>query len=111
MSMTSWPVQAAFPLLRHRRLRQAPWIRDLVAESRLSPHDLIWPIFITEGKRQEQPIASLPGVNRMSIDVMLTRVEEAQNLGITMVALFPVVDLALKTPDGREAVRADNLIC
>lgn len=109
--MTSWPVLAPFPLLRHRRLRQAPWIRDLVAESRLSPQDLIWPIFVIEGKGQELPIASLPGVNRLSIDVMLKRVEEAQRLGITMVALFPVVDLALKTPDGREALRPDNLIC
>ena len=111
MTITQWPIQSSYPHLRHRRLRQAAWIRDLVAETRLAPQDLIWPIFVVEGNKQDQPIASLPGVSRFSLDVMLTRAEEAQKLGINMIALFPVIDLALKTPDGREALREDNLVC
>lgn len=111
MSITQWPIQAPYPALRHRRLRQAAWVRDLVAESRLSAHDLIWPLFVVEGNNQEQPIEALPGVHRLSIDVMLRRAEEAHRLGIQMVALFPVIDPSLKTPDGREAVRDGNLVC
>ncbi|MDI9350332.1 MAG: porphobilinogen synthase [Candidatus Symbiobacter sp.] len=111
MSLTAWPVQAPYPMMRHRRLRQAIWIRDLVAQSHLSPQNLIWPVFVVEGNRQEQPVVSLPGINRMSIDVLLKRAEEAHQLGINLIALFPVIDLALKTPDGREALRPDNLVC
>jgi len=100
-----------FPRTRMRRNRRHPWLRDLVAENVLTTKDLIWPLFIIEGKDHAQPIASMPGVSRLTLDRMLKAVGEARDLGIPAIALFPAVDEKLKTPDAIEAVNPDNLIC
>jgi porphobilinogen synthase len=102
---------AAFPALRLRRTRAAAWSRALVAETRLGPSDLIWPLFVTEGRDVEEPIATLPGVSRWSIDRLGEKAKEAQQLGIPCLALFPNTPPALRTEDAREALNPDNLIC
>ena len=102
---------ASFPELRLRRTRIAPWSRRMVAEHVLTPADLIWPLFIAEGSGVEEPIATLPGVSRWSIDNIAKRAKEAQALGIPCIALFPNTPQHLRTPDGREALNPDNLIC
>ncbi|WP_454883733.1 porphobilinogen synthase [Sphingomonas oryzagri] len=102
---------ASFPALRLRRTRVAPWSRRMVAEHVLTPADLIWPLFIAEGSGVEEPIKTLPGVSRWSIDNIAKRAKEAQALGIPCIALFPNTPQHLRTPDGREALNPDNLIC
>ena len=102
---------ARFPASRPRRLRAHPWIRDLVRESNLAPSDLLWPIFVVEGENIRQPIPSMPGVDRLSIDLALPAIAEAHSLGIPAVALFPYVEHTLRTPDAREAWNPDNLVC
>jgi len=102
---------ASFPALRMRRTRSTAWSRALVAETRLASTDLIWPLFVTEGKGIEEPIATLPGVSRWSIDKVAERAREARSLGIPCVALFPNTPGALRTGDAREALNPDNLIC
>jgi porphobilinogen synthase len=104
-------VAGSFPRTRLRRNRRHPWSRRLVAEHVLVTDDLIWPVFITEGENQRQPIASMPGVVRYSVDTLLEAVGEAAALGVPAIALFPEVDPATKTPDAREATNPDNLIC
>jgi porphobilinogen synthase len=94
-----------------RRTRRHPWLRELVAENRLAVRDLIWPVFVVEGQGRRQPIASMPGVERLSIDLLLTAVGEAKALGIPAIALFPAIDEKLKTPDASEAANPDNLVC
>jgi porphobilinogen synthase len=111
MSTPPFSVTGRFPRTRLRRNRRQPWSRALVAENVLTTGDLIWPIFITEGTGQKQPIASMPGVLRYSLDTLMEAVGEAHDFGIPAVALFPEVPAALKTPDGREATNPDNLIC
>ena len=101
----------AFPALRLRRTRIAPWSRRMVAETVLTPADLIWPLFVTEGRGVEEPIATLPGVSRWSLDGIAARAREARDLGIPCIALFPNTPQPLRTPDGREALNPDNLIC
>ena len=101
---------APFPLARPRRLRRDVFTRNLVRENALSVHDLIYPVFVVEGKKQRQPIASMPGVERLSLDFLLPVAEECVSLGIPVMALFPVVDQSLKTPDGKEATNAKGLI-
>lgn len=98
-------------MTRMRRLRQHPWSRALVNETILSSADLIWPLFILPDAKGEQPIASLPGVSRRGIELLLKDVEEAVDLGIPAIALFPVTPTELKSDDGREALNPDNLIC
>ncbi len=100
-----------YPSTRLRRLRQQPWLRSLVSETQLSVSDLIWPLFVVPGTKTEQPVASLPGVSRLSIDRLLVCVEEAVQLGIPAIALFPVTPAELKSDDGREALNPDNLMC
>ncbi|WP_316976438.1 porphobilinogen synthase [Shumkonia mesophila] len=100
-----------FPATRMRRNRRAPWARRLVAENSLSVADLIWPVFVVEGKGQRQPVPSMPGVDRLSIDQLVEEVGRAKALGIPAIAVFPYVEAALKTPDAREAVNPDNLVC
>jgi porphobilinogen synthase len=100
-----------FPATRLRRNRKSPWARALVAENVLQAADLIWPMFVIEGKGKTEPISSMPGVTRFSIDLAVSKAEEAAKLGIPLIALFPNTDPALRTEDGREAVNADNLIC
>jgi porphobilinogen synthase len=105
------PLAAPFPLGRPRRLRRTPWIRTMVAETRLAAADLIWPIFLREGVDVAEPIASLPGVERLSVDRAARAAAEAAGLGIPCVALFPFTDAADKDPEAREAWNPDNLVC
>lgn len=105
------PMRGAFPATRMRRLRQSVWARELVVECRLTPGDLIWPLFILPGKNREEEVASLPGVRRRSVDRLLDAVEQAVDLGLPAVALFPVTPADLKSGDGREALNPDNLMC
>lgn len=101
----------SFPRTRMRRNRQSPWSRKLVAESRLSVDDLIWPLFVQEGIDCETPIPSMPHVARLSIDRLVKAAEEAAKLGIPALAVFPVIDPALKDLDGSLAYDPENLIC
>ena len=108
---TQPPSAGAFPRVRMRRNRRDEWSRRLVAEHRLAPTDFIWPVFVVEGEMQRIPVASMPGVQRFSIDELVREVASAKTLGIPAIALFPVVDASKKTEDAREAVRPDNLVC
>ena len=101
---------SSYPAIRLRRARASGWSRRLHAETVLTPADLIWPLFVTAGDAEE-PIASLPGVSRWSVDGIVARGREARDLGIPCVALFPNTPAALKTDDGREALNPDNLMC
>jgi porphobilinogen synthase len=102
---------ASFPALRMRRGRSSPWMRAMLAEHRLHPSDFIWPLFVCEGSDCEEPIGSLPGVSRWSVDRLAGRVRLAADLGIPCVALFPNTPEELRTEDAREALNPDNLIC
>jgi porphobilinogen synthase len=102
---------ATFPAIRMRRLRAHAWARSLVAENALSPSDFIWPLFVIDGVNKRLPVASMPGVDRLTVDLAAGAAEEAARLGIPVVALFPYTDPSLKTPDGREALNPDNLVC
>lgn len=102
---------SSFPATRLRRTRHAEWSRRLVQETHLTVNDLIWPLFVTSGNKVRQPIPSLPGVERLSIDLILEAVKQAEDLGIPAVALFPYTDPALRRPDGREGLNPDNLVC
>ena len=101
---------APFPAGRPRRLRRDAFTRNLVRENVLTPHDLIYPVFVTEGTGQRVAIASMPGVERLSLDLLLPVAEECVKLGIPVMALFPVVDASLKTYDGKEATNPDGLV-
>jgi porphobilinogen synthase len=101
----------SFPALRMRRGRVAPWMRSMLAEHRLHPSDFIWPLFICEGKECEEPIGSLPGVSRWSVDKLAARARLAADAGIPCIALFPNTPNALRTDDAGEALNKDNLIC
>jgi porphobilinogen synthase len=103
--------QPSFPSLRMRRGRSAPWMRNMLAEHRLHPSDLIWPLFVCEGADCEEPIASLPGVGRWSVDRLAGRAQLAAELGIPCVALFPNTPDGLRTENAAEALNPDNLIC
>jgi porphobilinogen synthase len=100
-----------YPVVRMRRNRKAGWIRDLVAEYNLSTNDLILPLFVMNGKNQMEEISSMPGIFRFSSDMIVKQAKIAQDLGIKAVALFPVIDIALKSNDAKEAYNLDNLIC
>ncbi|WP_404713015.1 porphobilinogen synthase [Sphingomonas sp. MMS24-J13] len=102
---------APYPALRLRRTRSAPWSRAMVAETSLSPANLIWPLFVTEGDEVEEPIATLPGVSRWSVDGIVARAKEAAALGIPCLALFPNTPRHLRTERGEEALNPDNLMC
>ncbi len=109
--MTQTPPSPAYPRTRMRRTRQAPWSRAMVCENGLSASDFIWPIFVIEGENRTEPVASMPGVERMTIDIAVRRVEEAASLGVPCVALFPNIDASLRTPGCEEAWNPDNLVC
>ncbi|HEU0223219.1 MAG TPA: porphobilinogen synthase [Paracoccaceae bacterium] len=104
-------LHAPFPALRPRRLRRADWMRRLVRESALTPNDLIWPIFVREGRDRSEPVASLPGIERLSIDRVVRAAEQALRLGIPCIALFPYTESSLKTPGCEEAFNPENLVC
>ncbi len=102
---------ASYPALRMRRGRVAPWMRDMLAEHRLHPSDLILPMFVCEGTGCEEPIESLRGVSRWSVDRIAARARAAADLGIPCVALFPNTPQSLRTERAEEALNPDNLIC
>ncbi len=99
----------SFPALRPRRMRHDEFSRRLMRETILTTNDLIWPVFVHEGENRVEPIASMPGVERVSIDVLLTRAEEALRLGVPAIALFPVTPPEAKSLDGQEAWNPDGL--
>ena len=101
----------SFPAIRMRRNRKAPWSRRLVSETTLSASDLIWPLFVIEGKAKRTAIASMPGVERLSVDLIVDAAREAVALGIPAVAIFPYTEAKLRSDDGREAFNPDNLVC
>ena len=101
----------SYPATRLRRTRASTWSRALHRETVLTPADLIWPLFVTEGKGVEDPIASLPGVSRWSVDLVVARAQEAAALGIPCVALFPNTQPERRSADGAEALNPDNLMC
>ncbi|HEY4114554.1 MAG TPA: porphobilinogen synthase [Rhizomicrobium sp.] len=104
-------MQPLFPASRMRRVRRHEWSRRLVAEHTLSAADFIWPIFVMEGSKRREAVASMPGVERVSPDLIAAEAESAAKLGIPVIALFPYTDVSLKTPEGREALNANNLVC
>lgn len=99
-----------FPASRPRRLRQFPWLRNLVQEHQLNVSDLIWPIFIREGQNQREAVASLPGVDRLSIDLAVEAAKFAASLGIPLLALFPYTDPSKRSANAEEAFNPDNLV-
>ncbi len=101
----------SFPTTRMRRNRADDFSRRLVSENTLHTNDLIWPIFVMDGDNIREPIPSMPGVNRLSIDRMIDAVGEAANLGIHAISVFPNIDPALKTSKAEEAFNPENLIC
>ena len=101
----------SYPNTRMRRNRRHEWSRRLVRENQLSPADLIWPIFVREGENEREPVPSMPGVERLTVDLAVEAVGSAKQLGIPAVALFPATDPALKTPDAEEALNPENLVC
>ncbi len=103
-------LQPAFPAARPRRLRRDAFTRNLVREHALTAHDLIYPVFILGGANQRQAVGSMPGVERLSLDQLLPVAQECVELGIPVMALFPVIDASLKTPDGQEAWSSHGLV-
>ena len=101
---------APYPLARPRRLRRDAFTRNLVRENALSAHDLIYPVFVLDGQQRREAVTSMPGVERLSLDLLLPVAEECVRLGIPVMALFPVIDASLKTPDGKEALNPDGLV-
>jgi porphobilinogen synthase len=102
---------AAYPAIRMRRLRRHGWSRALYRETVLTPSDLIWPLFVTEGTAGEEPIAALPGVSRWSVDNIVARAREAVTLGIPAIALFPHTPSEKRDEAGSEALEPENLVC
>jgi len=102
--------QGAFPQVRMRRNRSAAWVRRMVAENRLGSEDLIWPVFVHDGSGR-QAIESMPGVDRLGLDCLVDSIGAAGTLGIGAVAVFPYTEQSLKSPDAREAINPDNLVC
>jgi porphobilinogen synthase len=100
-----------YPTTRLRRNRQEDWSRRLVAETKLSVDDLIWPVFVQEGTNARTPVASMPGVDRLSVDLFVEAAKQARDLGIPAIAIFPETDPKSKTPDAREAYNPGNLVC
>ena len=99
-----------YPAYRPRRMRRDDWSRRLIQENRLSPDDLIYPVFLLPGKNQTQTVASMPGIERMSLDRLFSVAEECVALGVPVMALFPVIEASLKTIDGVEAFNPNGLV-
>ena len=108
---TRFSTLGSYPTTRMRRNRGSDWSRRLVAETKLSVDDLIWPVFVQEGKNERTPVVSMPGVDRLTIDLFVEAAKEARDLGIPAIAIFPETDPKAKTPDAREAYNPDNLVC
>ncbi len=103
------PIQAPFPATRFRRLRRSAGLRALVSEARLAPADLIWPLFVRAGRGERDPVPSMPGVERRSVDLIVEAAREAADLGIPAICLFPYTDPTKKTEGCEEAWNPDNL--
>jgi porphobilinogen synthase len=103
-------LHAPYPQGRPRRLRRDDFTRNLVREHALTAHDLIYPVFVQDGSKRRDAVASMPGVERLSLDLLLPVAEQCVELGIPVMALFPVIDASLKTPDGREAWNPEGLV-
>ena len=108
--MTSSTPYASYPAGRPRRLRRDAFSRNLVRENTLTAHDLIYPVFVLDGQQRREAVASMPGVERLSLDLLLPVAEECVRLQIPVMALFPVIDPALKTYGGEEAYNPDGLV-
>jgi porphobilinogen synthase len=108
---TQAPAESGFPATRLRRNRRADWSRRLVRETSLTTDDLIWPIFLIEGTRASNPVAAMPGVDRLSIDLAVKAAEEAAALGLPAIALFPNTDPSLRDEEASEALNPGNLVC
>jgi porphobilinogen synthase len=108
--MTELPMPS-FPNLRMRRNRRTAWSRDLVRENSLQVSDLIWPLFVIEGKETTVPVPSMPGVERHTVDRLVRKAEQAAEIGIPAIALFPNTPASLRSADAREAFNPDNLVC
>ena len=104
------PPLPAFPTSRPRRSRRDAFSRALVRENQLTPSDLIYPVFVLDGHQQAQDVLSMPGVQRLSVDRLLPLAEQCLALGVPVMALFPVIEPAKKTPDGREATNPEGLV-
>lgn len=102
---------AAYPDRRLRRTRRTGWSRAMVRETHLTPSNLIWPLFVCPGMETEEPVISLPGVSRWSVDRIVDRAKEAVAAGIPCLALFPYTEPDRRSPDGAEALNPDNLMC
>ena len=100
----------SFPRRRPRRLREKAFVRELVREHRLAPADFVWPVFVCEGKNRREPVTTMPGVERLSIDLLVNEARDAAALGIPAIALFPVVPAEKKSPAGDEAWNPDGLV-
>lgn len=103
--------QAQYPHIRMRRLRNHSWMREMLAENRLTCADLILPLFVIDGTNKNEPVNSMPGANRQSIDQICETVKQSEDQGIPAIALFPAIDSSLKNDQGSEALNPDNLIC
>ena len=103
-------LHAPYPQGRPRRLRRDDFTRNLVREHVLTPHDLIYPVFLLDGQKRREAVASMPGVERLSLDLLLPVAQQCVELGIPVMALFPVIDPSLKTPDGQEAWNPEGLV-
>jgi porphobilinogen synthase len=103
-------ILGGFPSVRMRRMRRDDFSRRLMREHRLTSDDLIYPVFVLDGNKRREPVASMPGVDRVSIDQLLPVAEECVKLGVPVLALFPVIDASLKSHDGREAVNSEGLV-
>ncbi len=103
-------VLGQFPSVRMRRMRRDDFSRRLMREHRVTTDDLIYPVFVLEGEKRTEPIASMPGVERVSLDRLLPIAEECARLGVPVIALFPVIEQRLKSADGREAINSDGIV-
>jgi porphobilinogen synthase len=103
-------VRGSYPAFRPRRMRRDEFSRRMMRERRLSTDDLIYPVFVIDGKNQEQPVASMPGVSRYTLDKLLGVAEQTLKLGVPTLALFPLIEPGLKTPDGTEATNPHGLV-
>jgi len=103
-------ITSAYPAARPRRMRRDPFSRAMMRENTITSADLIYPVFVLEGQNQRQAVASMPGVERVSLDLLLKVAEECVQLGIPAMALFPLVDQSVKTYDGIEATNPDGLV-
>jgi porphobilinogen synthase len=104
------PPTARYPAIRMRRMRRDDFSRRLMREHRLTVDDLIYPVFVLDGTGRREDVASMPGVQRLSVDLLLPLAERCVAAGIPVMALFPVIDMALKSTDGREATNPDGLV-